>query len=240
MSTHQRWTAGEHITLRFVGHDDGLAMGYPQVVVADTDDELILFQPAGTIVENRRYTDRNNRADAFGGAYRPLPPTFVPALDTLRIIPAGAGHAIELLYALDGQPNPPYLGWAEPDAALRGAKINLQTLLRRTAIGVDTTDNRLDLTMRADLQWNWKDAEQVRDCVKVGLTYAEEAVAFYAEAERVIAQIEAGCGHFAGGFARWTDWRPDPAWSAPALPADWHEEPGIDHDLNRRVPLPSA
>lgn len=214
-------------------------MGYPQIVVADSNDELVLFQPAGTIVENRRYTDTNRRADAFGD-YRPLPPTFTPALDTLRIIPADASHALELLYALDGQPNPSYLSWAAPRGELRGAKINLQTPFRRTAIGIDTTDNRLDLTMRNDLKWKWKDAEQVRDCVEVGLTYPDEAIAFYEEAERVVAQIEAGCGHFADGFGRWSDWRPDPGWVAPALPADWHEEPGIDHDLNRRVPLQSA
>jgi len=240
MTTQPRWTAGDHLTLRFVGHDNGVAMGYPQLVVADTEDELILFQPAGTTVENRRYTEVNRRAEAFSGTSRTLPDPFVPALDTLRIIPTGASHAIELLYAFDGQPNPPYLPWAAPETTLRGAKINIQTPLRRTAIGVDTTDNRLDLTMRDDLRWSWKDADQVVDCVAVGLTYPDEAVAFYAEAERVIAQIEAGCGHFAGGFARWLDWRPDPAWEAPSLPPDWHAEPGIDHDLNRRVPLPSA
>ncbi len=240
MISIDRWAPGDHITLRFVGHDDGLAMAYPQIVVADTEDELLLFQPAGTVVENRRYTDRNARADAFGGEYRPLPPTFIPALDTLRIIPTGASHAIELLFALDGQPNPPYLGWAAMAGPFRGAKINLQTPFRRTPIGIDTTDNRLDLTVLSDLTWDWKDAEQVRSCVEVGLTFPEEAIGFYAEAERVIAQIETGCGHFAGGFATWFDWRPESSWTSPTLASDWHEVPGIDHDLNRHVPLPSA
>ena len=233
----RRWDPGDHVTLRFVGHDDGLAMGYPQVVVADTEDELILFQAALTTVENRRYTTANARAEAFGGVYRPLPPVFQPTLDTVRILPTGASHAIELLYALDGQANPTYLAWASDTGAFRGAKINLQTPFRRTSIGIDTTDNRLDITVRPDLSWRWKDAEQVRSCVEVGLTYPEEAVHFYREAEHVIAQLEAGCGHFTGGFERWRAWRPDESWSRPSLPRGWDQEPGVDHDLNRRVPI---
>lgn len=237
MREPRRWSSGEHIALRFVGHDDGTLMGYPQIVVSDAGSNLILFQPAGTVVENRRYTDDNARAVAFGGVHRPLPPTFVPALDTVRIFPAQAGYAIELLYAFEGQANPSYLPWARPTGALRGVKINIQAPFRRTRFGVDTTDNVLDLTMRDDLVWTWKDEQQVLDRLDAGLTYTEEAVLFYAEAESVIAQIEARCEHFADGLARWKDWRPEATWTTRALPDGWHLEPGFDHDLNRRVPL---
>lgn len=234
-----RWNSGDEVVLRFVGHDDGMVIGQPHVVVTDTPEELVLFQPAGVTIENRRYTAESPRAIAFGEPQRELPPTFVPEIDTLRILPTGASHGIELLYGFAGQPNPGYLRWADPSSSLRGVKINLQAASRRTSIGIDSTDNVLDLTVRNDLQWAWKDAEQVRDRLGVGLVYPEELAAFYAEAESVIAQIEGSCGHFAGGFARWAHWRPDPTWPHPVLPAGWQHEPGADHDLNRRVPLPS-
>jgi hypothetical protein len=227
-----RWSEGDHAVLRFVGHDNRILMGYPQIVVEDSDEHVILFHPAGATVENTPYTPLDRRAGRIPG--REFPPTYNPPLDVLRILPAGAAHAIEVYFAFDGQPSPPYLPWARGDATFRGVKINLQAPFRRTALGLDTTDNTLDVSITPDLEWSWKDVGQVEARVAAGLTYPEEAAAFRAEAERVIADLDARRSYFTDDLGEWRNWRPDPAWTAPALPVGWTDEPGYDLDLNRR------
>lgn len=208
-----RWSEGDHVVLRFVGHDNGVLMGYPQTVVEDSTEHVILFHPAGATVENVRYTPRDLGAER--GTGREFPPTYEPPLDVLRILPAGSAYAIELHYAFAGQPSPPYLPWASGIATFRGAKINLQAPFRRTPLGLDTTDNTLDVSITPDLDWSWKDAGQVEARVAAGLTFPEEASAFRAEAESVIADLEARRGYFANDLAQWRDWVPRPAWVAP-------------------------
>ena len=228
--------------LRFVGHDDGVLIGYPQIVVEDGDEQVVLFQPAGTLVENRRYTQRNARAEAIPlgqlGHERALPPTYEPPMDVVRLIPSGAAHAVELHFALSGQSTPPSLDWADADGAFRGIKINLQTPLRRTAIGFDTTDNSLDVVMGRALRWSWKDLEQTHARVAAALSYPPEAAGFIEEAVRVITAIEARRSPFSDDeLEAWAAWTADAGWRAPSLPSGWHEEPGYDHDLNRRWPI---
>lgn len=211
-------------------------MGYPQIVVEDSAERVVLFHPAGATVENTRYTPLDRRAERVAG--REFPPTYDPPLDVLRILPIAAAHAIEVYYAFGGQPSPSFIPWATGDAAFRGVKVNLQAPFRRTALGFDTTDNTLDVSIAPDLSWRWKDADQVDARVAAGLTFPEEASAFYDEAHRVIADLEARRGFFTDDLAAWRDWRPDPGWTAPVLPSGWTGEPGYEHDLNRRWPLP--
>ncbi len=112
--------------------------------------------------------------------------------------------------------------------------MNIQCRYVRTPIGIDTTDNRLDLVTAPDLVWARKDVEQLAAAVASGLTYEWESALFHAEAERLIAAIEA-CAHPFDGS--WASWRPDPAWPHRLLPVGWHEVAGVGIDLNRARPL---
>ena len=129
-----------------------------------------------------------------------------------------------------GEPTPSQYPWLDAAGHHRGFKVNLQARLLRTAIGFDTTDNALDVVMGTDLAWQWKDVEQVATRVAVGLTFPEEAAAFRAEGERLIADIERRAYPF---DQPWHEWRPDPAWTAPRLPEGWADLDGANHDLNR-------
>ncbi len=232
-----RWSPGDTIVLRFVGHDDGVALGYPQVVVEDSEAHLVLFQPAGVTIENRRYTDVNLRAAAIPlgqlGNIGVLPATYTPLAPILRIIPHDAEHAVEVHFeGVEGARSPG--GWLAAEGHLRGYKVNIQSRYVRTPIGIDTTDNRLDLVMGPDLVWARKDVEQLAAAVASGLTYEWESALFHAEAERLIAAIEARAHPFDGS---WASWRPDPGWPHPVLPDRWHEVAGVEVDLNRARPL---
>ena len=113
-----------------------------------------------------------------------------------------------------------FLGWY----------VNLEAPFRRTPIGMDTTDNTLDVVVDPQRRWRWKDADLLAARVEAGLTFPEEAAAFRVEGERVIAAIETRASPFDDG---WTGWRPPPDWAAPPLPPGWDSLPGADVDLNR-------
>jgi hypothetical protein len=123
----------------------------------------------------------------------------------------------------------PILSFAWPDAAYsvlrwptdEGASVwyvNLQRPLERTPIGFDTTDHVLDLLVRADGTWTWKDEEELAEAVHLGLFTPDQAAAFRAEGERAVSRIldrEPPFDH------DWISWRPDPSWPEPSLPDGW-------------------
>jgi hypothetical protein len=81
-----------------------------------------------------------------------------------------------------------------------------------------------------DRRWAWKDEAHLAGRVEVGLTFETEAHSFRAEGERVLPLIEAGLEPFT---EYWSQWRPDPAWPLPTLPAGWHALAGYNVDWNR-------
>ncbi|MGO4425620.1 DUF402 domain-containing protein, partial [Streptomyces sp. MCAF7] len=54
---------------------------------------------------------------------------------------------------------------------------------------------------------------------RVGLMTPQQAERVRAAGRAAVGLIESWGAPFREG---WEDWRPDPAWTVPALPADWH------------------
>ncbi len=90
-----------------------------------------------------------------------------------------------------------------------------------TADGFATTDHFLDIVVDADLNWAWKDEDELEEAVAVGRLTIGAARAVRSEGDRVVASIEARHWPFDGSF---DTWRPDPAWPIPEIPADWNDE----------------
>ena len=65
MSETEYWSPGDHVVLRYVGGDNGWVIGWPQVVVEDNTERVVLYQPAGTSAENVPGVgeDRRSRLD---------------------------------------------------------------------------------------------------------------------------------------------------------------------------------
>ena len=89
--------------------------------------------------------------------------------------------------------------------------VNLQEPFRRSPGGVDTADHLLDLVRSRDGRWTWKDEHELAAALERGYLGEHEAAAVRAEAERVIAADPFPTG--------WEDWKPDPSWPVPSLPA---------------------
>ncbi len=88
--------------------------------------------------------------------------------------------------------------------------VNFERPLLRTAVGVDTFDEKLDLVVQSDGTYRWKDEDELEQAAAVGLLDAE---AVRAEAARVVEEWPFPTG--------WEDWQPDPSWPLPGLPEGW-------------------
>jgi hypothetical protein len=94
-----------------------------------------------------------------------------------------------------------------------GWYVNLQAPVRETPLGYDTTDWALDIVVTPDGTWAWKDEDDFAEARRLGVLDEEAAAAVRAEGERVVAEWPFPTG--------WEQWRPDPAWDKPELPAGW-------------------
>jgi hypothetical protein len=207
-----RWRPGETVVHQEVWRDRVWA-ARPLTVVEDEPERLLLWLPFGT-----------RRKIPITPPGRPDPPTLEERaienlhhgdwcygddewdVSTLWILHPGDWHAV-------------WVSW-RPDGSHYGWYVNLQRPFTRTPIGIEAMDLMLDVVVEPDRSWRWKDAEQLDEILDRGIFDEPTGQQVRAEAACVIADLERGAPPFS---QPWTDWRPDPAWARPELPAGWDE-----------------
>ena len=196
------WTPGQSIVIREIWAGQ-VFEARPANVISDLPELVMLFVPAfalcGVAVDEGgsqlRFPDRPWHLDVRGGD----------------------DHGV-LSFAW---PDTPYsiLLLSEPDGSPRGWYVNLQTPLTRTAIGFDTVDHLLDVTIAPDRSsWVWKDEGELAEGIALGLFTEDDAAWFRHWGERAIEHLLLRLPPF---DQNWEDWRPDPSWAVPALPDGW-------------------
>jgi len=109
---------------------------------------------------------------------------------------------------------------ATAEHRMRHWYVNFQRPLVRTGIGFDTFDLLVDLVVAPDLScWTWKDEDEYAQGRRLGVVDDADHRAVEQAREQVLAMIEQREGPFAAA-AGWPDWRSDPSWPTPLLPAD--------------------
>ena len=204
----KRWSAGDAVVLRYLGR---IRAGTPAIVVEDSDERVMVYVPDGV----RRF---GSAAAAAGRSER------VRAIARGETVAAGRqvswyNHNLRVL--LPGRPFAVWLLWT-PAWQFISYYVNLEAPFARSAVGFDSRDHVLDLCVRADRTWYYKDQDELDTRVEVGMVTAEAAAQVRRDAERAVALIEGWQPPFNSGLERW---RPDPAWPAPVLPAGWHVHP---------------
>jgi predicted RNA-binding protein associated with RNAse of E/G family len=96
-----------------------------------------------------------------------------------------------------------------------GWYVQLEAPWQPFRLGFDTQDHELDIWIATDGAWQWKDEHELDVAVELGFFVPEQAAAFRAEGERVIAEWPFPTG--------WEEWQPDLSWPLPSLPADWDD-----------------
>jgi hypothetical protein len=158
-------------------------------IVEEREDLIALWIPAGA--------PQRLPADKDGALLRTVQDEWalVPsawARSGLMVARPGAAHSIWIFFDTPG--------WY----------LNLEEPLRRTRIGFDRLDQKLDVLIEPNGSWRWKDEDELEEAAQLGIV---DAAAVRAEAARVLADPPWPTG--------WEDWRPDPAWPMPQLPEGW-------------------
>ena len=206
------WDAGDVIVHQEVWLDRVWA-ARPLVVVEDAPDRLLLWLPVGTV-----------RKVAWTPPHRPD-----PGERTARVVDLlGRGDWVHVDHVWDvstlwilrpGDWHATWVSWL-PSGEQLGWYVNLQRPFRRTPIGIEAMDLMLDVVAEPDRTWAWKDEDEFEQILERGIFDAATGEAVRAEARRVIDRLERGSAPFDEG---WPQWRPDPSWPTPALPAGWDE-----------------
>jgi predicted RNA-binding protein associated with RNAse of E/G family len=161
-------------------------------LVEESAERIVLWAPAGAAVFLPVGAD-GRRLRIPGDAW--TLESDASSRNSLCVAPAGAVHSIWHFWN-GGRFSHWYVNFEEP--------------LRRSSVGFDTFDHKLDLIVEADGTWRWKDEDELEEAARRGILDAAE---IRAEGERVLAAWPFPTG--------WEEWRPDPAWPVPQLPEGW-------------------
>jgi hypothetical protein len=191
--TQRSWEPGDVVVWR-EGRGGNPFIGSPVRVIEDDERALVFYLAEGTRFgfrqENWPWSDRHPWAE--------------PGFWT--------GHGVLILHPW-GRPHTIWHFWRGDDRRFAGWYVNLQDPLVRDGMRFDSHDHELDLVVRPDHSWYWKDEEQTDEWVRRGRYTREEVAAARAEGERVLTEWPFPTG--------WEVWEPDPSWAVPELPADW-------------------
>ena len=127
------------------------------------------------------------------------------------------GHGV-LQLQRPGEAHAVWLFWTGPERQLDVWYVNLQAPFRRTSAGIDTQDHELDIVIRPDGSWRFKDEEWLDRWVRLGRWTETEVAAIRAEGDRIAARLDAGERWWSD---TWAQWEPDPAWQGGDLPDGW-------------------
>lgn len=187
----------------------------PCRIVVDSVDLVVLFLADGT---NCMMAKRLDGGHSVALGPHVLQPTTWHR-DLLTLMYPGRAHSISLFW--DVAPKR-FVFWY----------VNLEEPFWRTAIGFDAVDHLLDIVIRPDFSWHWKDEDEFSEAVETGLFSSSRADEIRAEGRAVLDQLAKRRAPF---NEPWHEWVPDRAWGLPSLPERWDKLPGFDtHSLSRQ------
>ncbi|MEU9789833.1 DUF402 domain-containing protein [Streptomyces sparsogenes] len=204
-----RWARGDHILWRYRANAaDRIHICRPVTVVQDTEELLAVWLAPGTACVKPQLTDGTS-------VHRePLSTRYTKPRTTALCSWLGTGV---LKLARPGDPWSVWLFW-ERDWRFKNWYVNLEEPRLRWSGGIDSEDHFLDIAVYPDRSWEWKDEDEFAQAQRVGLMAPEQAERVRAAGRAAVGLIESWGAPFREG---WEDWRPDPAWTVPELPADW-------------------
>lgn len=207
--TSGHWEPGDQVLWRYRGNGtDALHICRPVTVVRDDADVLAVWMAPGTACVKPVLAD----GSAIQGeplATRYLKPRRV------RVEQWWGTGVLKIAHA--GEPWSVWLFW-DTGWRFKNWYVNFEEPRRRWSGGVDSEDHFLDISVHPDRSWHWRDEDEFAQAQAVGLMPARQA-ARVRRAAREAVRVIGDWGHpFRDG---WEDWRPDPSWPVPPLPADW-------------------
>lgn len=197
---------------------DLLWSAVPHRVISSEPDELVSYVPTGAIA-----TRASNRG---------LPGTQNLTRDERKLLALRTRNVrvVEVPEAPDklficrpGRWSRVILGWDHDTGAFRGWYVNFELPAEPTPTGTATMDLVVDLWVNPDRTWHWKDREDFRSVLDDHTLDPGIQEQIDAETDQLLGELQSRSGPFAD---HWLDFRPEPGWSTPTLPAShaWQGE----------------
>ncbi len=193
------WQPGDRVLIKNVW-EGVVRYAEPVTVVEDVEDRLTVFTRSGT-------PTMWSWIDWAKGEFDGPRDHAWHSTDVLKILEAGKRYAIWLMWEEHGGP---FIGWY----------VNLQAPFVRTPSGVVTWDQSLDIVVDPARNWRWKDEDDFDRIQSLGWVTDAEAAEIRKGGEEAIQRIERRGVPFCDP---WPEWKPDPGWPLPSIPADWKD-----------------
>ena len=212
MTQSKYWKFGTQI-VQYEMWGERIVLARPVTVAEDRSTHIALYSHPMTptvsrVIENRYALNVSERIDIYMqmldsgvGEFREQPS---PNNHVLTLTPPNSWHSVWLFWDSEWQ----FKNWY----------VNFQAPIRRLRRGIQVRDYALDITVRPDMTWSWKDVDEFEELIARGFFTDEQPSSIRAEAERMVTTIESGGRPFSDG---WEKWRPDQRWPVPTLPEDW-------------------
>ena len=206
------WSPGETVVVQEVWRDR-VWSARPMTVVHDHGAAVALWFPKGTRWKAPATPPTRpreaTRGERFAASLALADWTYVDAVwdfSALMLMREADWHSVRVAWLDDGE----HWGWY----------VNLEEPYRRTAHGFETMDLMLDVIVDPDRSWRWKDEDELETFVARGIFEGSLAEHVREEGLRVARRAERNEPPFS---EPWPQWRPDPSWAMPELPAGWNE-----------------
>ena len=191
------WRNGDPVLMRYVFRGR-VRWAFPETFVAETEDAICLYCQPGTLGKRPTRSFFEDPGQIAQGHWEHVDHQWVQH-HVLWLQRLGRRHSLGLFWDEDWQ--------------FRGWYVNLQEPVRRSQLGFDIRDQALDITVAPNGSWSWKDEDHLARLVELQVFSADEAEVIRAEGKRVVDEWPFPTG--------WEEWRPDPGWKPPTLPAGW-------------------
>jgi hypothetical protein len=220
----ETWQPGHQIALRgivhkrvWIAHSVTIVQDKPELLIAYLEPGAPCKIPEGLI--GRKYSGAANgrsRWDEQDSGDWQLADWIWEHRRALILMPPARYYAV-------------YLFWSGENEIFEGWYVNFQMPFKKTPWSIDTLDLEIDLIIRPDGSWQWKDEAEYLAGVQRGSISADVAGGVAKAREEILHLFTAGSPLF---DRRWLSWKPDPNWGIPALPTEWHVvEPHADEKV---------
>ena len=208
------WKPGYQIVL-YEMWGQGIGAARPVTVVEDLSPHMALYSHPRTPfisrgIENRRSLSLPELIDLYIKTLDPSVGEFADRLSpdrhVLTLTPPDAWHSVWLSWSVEWE--------------FRNWYVNFQAPICRVPRGVQVHDYALDIVVKPDMPWSWKDEDEFDALVARGFFSDEQVSSIRDAAGRVVKVIESGGSPLCDG---WENWRADERWPEPRLPVDWLE-----------------
>ena len=188
-------------------HGPSFAIGMR--VVRDDPHELVLFRGHGYPMRRRN----SERRPVSGFRHQPV----IRLLDGWHLRPEWTGA--DVIVVMDPEAHHATSLFRDGESGqLQFWYIDIIGPVTRRGSRFDFLEHGLDAVVEPDLtSWRLKDDDELRWNVEHGIYTTAEAAELRAEATRAVDELHRDRAR----FEQWLRWRPDPAWTVPAMPAGW-------------------